>query len=377
MACAVDGTADSATAAETAAATAEELAEFHDAPAPGLSLFVQSTWAAGLPLRLPSAESGSALLCRILACDGERCWEGSLRRSDLAGPLGDSWSDPSNLRLLLDALAARREGGAALPSSEAVWGCGDGRHAHLELSVRFLFREGPVVAIRGVRLAPASLGAGLSRLFALAHGAQTAASACVGAADAECAALQQRREALQRQLQALPGELEMEERRLLAEMVEVLNNQKRRCRDVWKQTRREAGFADDAANEEAVPGAVPSLEALQEGQPGGSAVAKEEVAKREEVAKEEDFDDDVMSLVFATQPSGPPGASVKEDADAAAAAAAARAQENSAFTFTIPLTLGMDDSLLDGGKGRVKRQQPDEAFSSTPAVRQKLEPVYT
>ena len=55
---------------------AEEVAEFVDAPALGLSLFVQSTWSAGLPEKLP--EGPNAVLCRLLACDGLRCWEGFL-----------------------------------------------------------------------------------------------------------------------------------------------------------------------------------------------------------------------------------------------------------------------------------------------------------
>lgn len=35
-----------------------------------------------------------------LRIDGSRCWAGPLQRRDLAGPLGDSWKDPANLRLL-------------------------------------------------------------------------------------------------------------------------------------------------------------------------------------------------------------------------------------------------------------------------------------
>ena len=35
--------------------------------------------------------------------DGAQCWAGPLRRKDLAGPLGESWKDPANLRLLQTA----------------------------------------------------------------------------------------------------------------------------------------------------------------------------------------------------------------------------------------------------------------------------------
>ena len=240
-----------------AAANADRVAEFVDAPLPGLTLFVQCRWSAGLPLRLPPGGADS-VLCTLLACDGNRCWEGSLRRRDLAGPLGESWGEPSNLRLLLDALAARSisssAGEGVLPTSEATWTCLDaGKLAPLELAIRFVYREGPVVAVRGVSLAPGGLTAGLSRFFDIAYGAQTAARAFTSIATDEHAVLLQREADLRRQIDSLPLEKQAEDDRLLKEMMVILNNQKQRCLKLWQDNRKAMGGSSAASPQTASP----------------------------------------------------------------------------------------------------------------------------
>ena len=340
-----------------AAAHADRVAEFVDAPLPGLTLFVQCRWSAGLPLRLPPGGADS-VLCTLLACDGNRCWEGSLRRRDLAGPLGESWGEPSNLRLLLDALAARSisssAGEGVLPTSEATWTCLDaGKLAPLELAIRFVYREGPVVAVRGVSLAPGGLTAGLSRFFDIAYGAQTAARAFTSIATDEHAVLLQREADLRRQIDSLPLEKQAEDDRLLKEMMVILNNQKQRCLKLWQDNRKAMG-GSSAASPLGVPEkATASLEECLERFDELDAVGgPDQHDDDDDLARPTPFGasgtDDGMSLVFATQPPSMIQASAsKHLADGSARA--------SNFTFTIPLTLGMGDGPA------FKVSQPDSA----------------
>merc|ERR1712232_1436904 len=139
----------------------------------------------------------------------------------------------------------------ALPTSEAVWTF-SGNDSSLSLSIRFIYREGPVVAVRGVLLQLTGLSAGLSRFFALAHGAQTAAVACITAAESECAELLKQQEALNRQLEALPKKAEEEDKMLLERMAQLLNSQKRRCRKLWEAgCQAAAAEGPDASHDEA------------------------------------------------------------------------------------------------------------------------------
>lgn len=280
-------------------------------------------------MQLPTGTD--AVLCRLLACDGEHCWEGVLRRCDLSGALGDSWGKGSNLRLLIDALAARgrhsaSDGNAAapppLPHGEAVWSMLDIGAAPLDLTVRFVYREGPVVAVPRVTLQRANVSVGLSRFFALAHGAQMAAHACVNAAEVECAHLREQCDLLQKKVDLHQQNAEAEEERLMHEFAAVLNAQKRRCRKLWEASRR-AGAGD--------MGAFPVMHAT---------ASLEECLERQDPADECDVLDGVgagpgtvASAVSLAYPSMtlPPEAGAEEGG------------EGKEASFAIPFTLGMDD----------------------------------
>lgn len=370
---------------------AEEVAEFVDTPLPGNSLFVQSTWSAGLPEKLP--EGADAVLCRLLACDGSRCWEGTLRRSDLSGPLGESWGKQSNLRLLLDALAARGQpasftavgshGGASissaafevgaafgsrdttLPLSEATWSCPDGAGTFLNLSIRFIYREGPVVAVRGVSLPRASLSDGLSRFFALAHGAQTAASACIAAAEGECAQLQVQQETLLHQLESSSKEIEEYDKKLLAQMTQTLNKQKKRCLNLW------VAGCQAAAADGPEPEFDPTTASLVE-EPMTISL---EASLKECLDREELPTDNAASLAIDEKECDLTGGSAPSLVFASeslqAPLSAEVAGEGSAFTFTIPLTLGMGDYGSISLKGPSKRSATVESLLAPGAVRRK------
>lgn len=301
------------------------LAEFVDVPVPGSSLFVLSSWSPGLPDRLPA--DTDTTLCEVLACDGERCWEGSLHLCDLAGPLSKSWSDPCNLKLLCSALAPQpastmpvhhedvrmpTQGGTVglsrsgtvglarsqtfsrggtiartgtlargntfgnlarqntvtgvgrknlpalgehvaneatghcidvpaerIPTADAMWTCDDGPFASLHLSIRFLHREGPIVAVQSVCLKPIDMFDGRARFSSFACDMQCAANIFIESGQKEISTLQVQRDALQRELSGLPEVLKDEEERLLSEFLVVLNSQKRRCRDLWQASRGE------------------------------------------------------------------------------------------------------------------------------------------
>merc|ERR1712137_1376309 len=91
----------------------------------------------------------------------------------------------------------------------------------------------------GVSFGRTSLSNGLSKFFMLAQAAQLASGACVAAADEERKRLLQQQGTLQSNLQALPGQLEIEEERLLRSFATVLNEQKRLCRNLWQSGRRQ------------------------------------------------------------------------------------------------------------------------------------------
>lgn len=296
----------------------EEVAEFGDAPYPGSSLFVKSSWLSPLPLRElpPVAES---VICHLLACDSEHCWQGQLRRCDLAGPLEQSWSKHANLQLLCEALtgtiaakpttSSSQADARGVPSAQAVWTVSGSHDAPLELAIRFLFRAGPIIAIKGVRLLRIELGGGLCQFFALAHGGQVEARTSKEVADEECNSLQRRRDALQRQFDALPQQLEAEERRLLDEFAAILNCQKRRCRQLWDERRARSGLSPPPVDLPFTSPTQPSLEACLD--------------RRDDTLRRQPNPDVTphshLSLAFVSP--------VRQDAS----------------TFTIPLTLGMGD----------------------------------
>jgi hypothetical protein len=213
------------------------------------------------------------------------------------------------------------------------------------LAIRFVYREGPVVAVRGVRLTPASLSAGLSILFAVAHGAQMAAEACVAASDAECGLLRKRCDTLQQQLDALPLQLQEAQEQQLAEMLLVLNAQKRRCFKIWQATKAEAGLGGKGAAGPSRPGAglpadeqaTASLEQCLDRGEEENAMNQANPEQEEQMDDEYDGFDDQMSLAFATMPPQ----SQMPASGGTMGVVAAPDHHASASIFTIPLTLGM------------------------------------
>lgn len=363
---------------------AEEIAEFIDSPLPGLSLFVQSRWSAGLPEKLP--EGADSVLCELLACDGLRCWEGVLRRHDLSGPLGESWGKQSNLQLLLDALAGRNNRGLAavgshgtaslgslgvggdavpftnldtLPIGEAVWTCSE--DSSLGLTIRFIYREGPVIAVRGVRLLCASLSAGLSKFFALACGAQDAAFRCVSEAESECAELQTQHESLQRRLETLPKESDAEDDRILKEMAHILNNQKARCRKLWEAGWQAGGGDGDRPDVDVItvrldePATISLTECLDREPP------VPEANNPPSGAAASGLDLSAPSLVFASESFQDPPLSAEARKDA------------NDFTFTIPLTLGMGDCGNPSFRASSKRAATVENLLGPATIRRRID----
>lgn len=320
----------------------EEVAEFGDAPHPGSSLFVKSSWASELPLQeLPSA--AETVICQLLACDGESCWQGDLRRRDLAGPLEQSWSKPANLQLLCEALtgtgASSHADGRGVPSAQAVWTLPGGHDSPLELAIRVLFRAGPIIAIRGVRLPRIGLGDGLGKFFALAHTGQVAAMTSKEAADQECSNLQRRRDALQRQLDALPQQVEAEEKRLLDEFVSILNCQKRRCRQLWDENRDRSSAPPASDLPFTSPTPPPSLEACLERRDDDPGLAPN-------LSDLGVTPNSHLSLAFVSP--------VQQDAS----------------TFTIPLTLGMSDGYAppSAAHASAAHRAPPAAKATAPSM---------
>ncbi|CAE8591478.1 unnamed protein product, partial [Polarella glacialis] len=320
----------------------ENIAEFPDALSPGLPLIVQSAWRLGILSAAAGGDrpSGQDEICHLRAFDGARCWEGVLHRTDLAGPLGNSWEDPLNLRLLFSALCRTplspvAGAGAVLtptPRAEAVWRCsdvlGDGSDAFqsLELSVRFLYQEGPVAAIRAARLESVPAGPGLAKLCAHVRGLQAADEACTQAAAQERASFQGRLESLKRRLEALPGQAEAEERRLLGSLAEVLNAQKRRCRRRWEatKTRTQARVEQGVDFEPPAPATLSLQECLE----------RTDDVKRppEAVDKDASAVELGASPTFGYDPEPQFLRSAPEEAPAA---------DTGTAGFSIPLTLGM------------------------------------
>eukprot|EP00931_Biecheleriopsis_adriatica_P092274 TRINITY_DN66097_c0_g1_i1.p1 TRINITY_DN66097_c0_g1~~TRINITY_DN66097_c0_g1_i1.p1 ORF type:complete len:339 (+),score=86.63 TRINITY_DN66097_c0_g1_i1:67-1083(+) len=312
-------------------ASPETFVEFPTGLDGSLPLFVQSSW------RLSEGivqAAGQADICHIVAFDGLRCWEGALCRKDLDGPLGESWSDPSNLRLLRSALAmppeTQRSANAtegtsgAAPTAEALWSVGAAEHGagDLELSVHFIYREGPVAAIRGAKFKSAPLGPALARLCEATRSLQDEAAACKAAAEEEQASLRRREGLLKKKLDELPAKVEAEEARLLGDLAGMLNNQKRRCRRLWLES-ADADQAGTAAAARPMQAATMSLEQCLE---------REELADIEPEPELQDAaaagTSPVVSLTFGESLARP---MIPEAAEHGAGTT----------TFSIPLTLGM------------------------------------
>jgi len=304
--------------------------EFPDALGPGLPLFVQTTWRLATESKAAGFEGGDTEICHLVVFDGLRCWEGLLCRKDLAGPFINSWNSPVNLRLLRSALSEippRRGHALDVPKAEAVWQLdtplGQAGECSLELSVRFVYREGPVAAVRGAKLSATLLGPALARLCAQVRALQASAELCKEAAAQERINLQQRQESLKRQLECLPSQVADEEEQVLQQLCGVLNAQKRRCRRIW-QTTLDAESAD-------VEQARPPAEA-------GATLSLQDCLERDAAEADAGMDADqpalaspVASLTFGeslARPIAGPG----EPA-----------------TFSIPLTLGMSSW---GGAGK-------------------------
>jgi len=210
----------------------------------------------------------------------------------------------------------------------------------------------------------ASLSAGLSRFFALAHGAQTASVACIAAAEGECAHLQQQQDVLRRNLEALPKEAHEDEEQLLVEMAQTLNNQKRRCRKLWEASCQNAAAEGpevdlDPATVSLVeaPATISLEECLDREQPPAEAVEMAGSVLGGEVC---DLSaGSAPSLVFASE-------SLHQPLSAEAGG------EGSAFTFTIPLTLGMGDYSHTSLKASSKRSATAENLLAPGSVRRRV-----
>lgn len=229
--------------------------------------------------------------------------------------------------------AAAAAAGEWLPTSEAVWRCyhGEGDGSPLELSVRFVLREGPMMAIPGLLLHRMKLHAGISHLFTLALGAQAASDACVTAANAELEGMERRRAEVRDALAAMPERLKAEEERLLKEFTTALNAQKRQLRRLWEAGRRDATLRAAGGMPAFVARHVPASlgECLDRAFAEGPGPLPSDAAAR-------DADDTAAarSLTFASPP--PAAASQMDDRQDTLA---------TCFADTIPLVLGMDDGL--------------------------------
>lgn len=211
------------------------LVEFTDALGASAPLFVQCAWEANT---LGSAESETAEaekeICRLVIFDGSHCWRGPLCRRHLAGPLGESWRDPVNLRLLRSALASPQASGGTSsvlgPRAEASWKLVEASpEPELELTVRFVYKEGPVAAVQAARFHTVPLVAALAGLCRGVRDLQAEALEQQRLAKSQQSALHEKQETLKRQLEALPKEAEAQEKHLLEGLCSVLNAQKRRC----------------------------------------------------------------------------------------------------------------------------------------------------
>ncbi|CAJ1334673.1 unnamed protein product [Effrenium voratum] len=212
------------------------LVEFPNALGPGVPLFVQCAWhseaaqAPQAPDGAPDAVPAPEGLCHLVMIDGNQCWVGTLQQKDLAGPLGDSWKDPANLRLLREALSSPPESLSPSrlpgPRAEAAWRV---VASELEVTVRFIYREGPVAAVQAARFPAVSLDKALGDICSGIRKLQSDVQSQASSVQAEKASLLARQEVLKRQLELLPEEVEAHEARLLDGLSGVLNAQKRRC----------------------------------------------------------------------------------------------------------------------------------------------------
>ncbi|CAE7619033.1 unnamed protein product [Symbiodinium sp. CCMP2592] len=245
------------------------LVEFTDALGASAPLFVQCAWEANT---FGSAESETAEaekeICRLVIFDGSHCWRGPLCRRHLAGPLGESWRDPVNLRLLRSALTSPQASGTSTssvlgPRAEASWklveappgaASAEPEPLELELTVRFVYKEGPVAAVQAARFHTVPLLAALGGLCRGVRDLQAEAREQQRLAKSRQSALQEKQETLKRQLEALPKEAEAQEKHLLEGLCSVLNAQKRRCLGLFDV------LADGGAGREPAHGPTMSLE---------------------------------------------------------------------------------------------------------------------
>eukprot|EP00439_Symbiodinium_sp_Y106_P082558 s690_g22.t1 len=237
------------------------LVEFTDALGASAPLFVQCAWGAN---KFGSAESETTEaekeICRLVIFDGSHCWRGPLCRRHLAGPLGESWRDPANLRLLRSALTYPQASGTSTssvlgPRAEASWKLVEASaEPELELTVRFVYKEGPVAAVQAARFHTVPLLAALGGLCRGVRDLQAEAREQQRLAKSRQYALQEKQETLKRQLEALPKEAEAQEKHLLEGLCSVLNAQKRRCLGLFDV------LADGGAGREPAHGPTMSLE---------------------------------------------------------------------------------------------------------------------
>ncbi|CAE7225356.1 unnamed protein product [Symbiodinium necroappetens] len=317
------------------------LVEFTDALGASAPLFVQCAWEANT---LGSAESETAEaekeICRLVIFDGSHCWRGPLCRRHLAGPLGESWRDPVNLRLLRSALASPQASGGTSsvlgPRAEASWKLVEASpEPELELTVRFVYKEGPVAAVQAARFHTVPLVAALAGLCRGVRDLQAEALEQQRLAKSQQSALHEKQETLKRQLEALPKEAEAQEKHLLEGLCSVINAQKRRCLGLFDV------LADGGAGRE--PAHAPTM-------------SLEHCLDREV--------DVAPPLTRLPQPASPsmPSAAPSLDLESPMASLAFGDSRGPETTFSIPLTLGMSaiGFPIRGGK------EPSSAKASPP-----------
>lgn len=221
-------------------ASVANLVEFPDGLGLNVPLFVQCKWCFDASTTVEPTAETSDVLCELTMMDGNHCWAGPLRRRDLAGPLENSWKDPANLRLLREALVAPAAPSVTAPplfmggpTAESSWKV---EHGELQLTVRFIYREGPVAAIQSARFPKVDLKDSLQTICRSVRALQEDVRKQKEQVQLERATPQQRQEVLKRRLEILPKEVEDHETQLLEALCGVLNAQKRRCRGLWEST---------------------------------------------------------------------------------------------------------------------------------------------
>eukprot|EP00434_Breviolum_minutum_P027257 symbB.v1.2.024103.t1/scaffold2257.1/size84218/2 len=268
--------------------------------------------------------------------DGNHCWEGPLQRQDLAGPLGDSWKDPANMRLLQQALVTPNVSAFVPhlgPRAEASWKI---EGEDLRLTVRFIYREGPVAAIQGARFPKTDLKDALQKICASVRGLQEELQKQKAHVQLERGTLQQRQDVLKRRLEVLPEEVERHESFLLDALQGVLNAQKRRCRHLWES----------------------SCEPPQGVGPADPAPAAAAASASATLSLEECLDREVPNLGISHHQSldvAPPAPALNMESSASLFSLSYDvAPVRADTTFSIPLTLGMQASHLSATNSGAK-----------------------